>query len=131
MKKLHLNLKRKWFDMILSGEKKEEYREIKGYWANKLLISYPDRKKLNSKLWNNILRSDKDNYKWLTKNFKDVWYPINFDSITFSNGYSKDRDQFEIELLGIEIKEGNPEWGAEKGVKYFVLKLGKLTCSTT
>lgn len=29
---LYLNLKRKWFDMIVFGEKKEEYREIKFYW---------------------------------------------------------------------------------------------------
>ena len=28
MKTLHLNLKKQWFDMILSGEKKEEYREL-------------------------------------------------------------------------------------------------------
>ena len=26
---LTLSIKKKWFDMILSGEKKEEYREIK------------------------------------------------------------------------------------------------------
>lgn len=29
MKVLHLALKRKWYDMIASGEKPEEYREIK------------------------------------------------------------------------------------------------------
>lgn len=32
METLHLILKEKWFDMILSGEKKEEYREFKEYW---------------------------------------------------------------------------------------------------
>ena len=32
MKYLQLTLKKKWFDLILSGEKKEEYREIKPYW---------------------------------------------------------------------------------------------------
>ena len=32
MKVLHLTLKKKWFDMIASGEKKEEYRERKPYW---------------------------------------------------------------------------------------------------
>ena len=37
MRVLHLTLKRKWFDMILSGEKKEEYREIKPYWHRRLL----------------------------------------------------------------------------------------------
>lgn len=36
MKVLHLTLKKQWFDMILSGEKKEEYREIKDYWTNRL-----------------------------------------------------------------------------------------------
>ena len=33
---LHLTLKRKWFDMIASGEKREEYREIKPYWIKRL-----------------------------------------------------------------------------------------------
>lgn len=36
MKVLHLTLKKKWFDMILSGEKTEEYREIKPYWHKRL-----------------------------------------------------------------------------------------------
>jgi len=33
---LKLTLKKKWFDMISSGEKKEEYREIKPYWIKRL-----------------------------------------------------------------------------------------------
>ncbi len=33
---LHLNLHAKWFDMIASGEKLEEYREIKPYWTKRL-----------------------------------------------------------------------------------------------
>lgn len=36
MRKLHLTLKKKWFDMIKSGLKKEEYREIKPYWTKRL-----------------------------------------------------------------------------------------------
>jgi len=36
MKILHLTLKKKWFDMILSGEKKEEYREIKDHWVTRI-----------------------------------------------------------------------------------------------
>lgn len=34
---LHLTLKKKWFDMIKSGEKREEYREMKPYWNRRLL----------------------------------------------------------------------------------------------
>jgi len=37
MKIIHLTLKKKWFDMILSGEKKEEYREIKKYWDKRFI----------------------------------------------------------------------------------------------
>jgi hypothetical protein len=33
---LHLTLHRKWFDMIASGEKREEYRQIKPYWEKRL-----------------------------------------------------------------------------------------------
>ena len=36
MKTLDLVLKKKWFDMIASGEKTEEYREIKPYWESRL-----------------------------------------------------------------------------------------------
>ena len=32
---LILPIKKKWFDMILSGEKKEEYREIKEYYETR------------------------------------------------------------------------------------------------
>ncbi len=36
-KVLHLTLKRKWFDMILRGKKKEEYRDIKNHWFVRLV----------------------------------------------------------------------------------------------
>jgi len=92
-KTLHLNLHRKWFDLIKSGEKVEEYRVLSEYWHNRLCFQ---------------------------EGFKK------FDTITFSNGYAKDRDQFVIELLDIEINEGRPDWGAEAGVQYFVLVLGEI-----
>ena len=33
---LHLVLKKKWFDMIESGEKREEYRDDSSHWACRL-----------------------------------------------------------------------------------------------
>ncbi|HFE31905.1 MAG TPA: ASCH domain-containing protein [Gammaproteobacteria bacterium] len=36
MQILHLTVKKKWFDMISSGEKTEEYREMKPYWRRRL-----------------------------------------------------------------------------------------------
>lgn len=37
MKILHLTLKKHWFDEILSGRKKVEYREIKPFWEVRLV----------------------------------------------------------------------------------------------
>lgn len=40
MKTLHLILKHKWYDMIASGEKTEEYRNLGSYWNNRIWKGY-------------------------------------------------------------------------------------------
>jgi hypothetical protein len=42
---LPLVLNGKWYDMIASGEKKEEYRDAKPYWANRMTnwMFHPNR----------------------------------------------------------------------------------------
>ena len=37
---LILPIKKKWFDMIVSGEKKEEYREIKPYYDSRFMNAF-------------------------------------------------------------------------------------------
>jgi hypothetical protein len=98
-KTLFMTLKKQWFDMILSGEKKEEYREIKEYWIERLAIDYQPG-----------LRFE----------------PKQFDVIRFKNGYGSNDPVMDVECLGIEIREGNPKWGAVPGDKYFVIKLGNI-----
>ncbi len=34
---LYLTLIKKWFDLIKSGKKKEEYRELKPYWISRIV----------------------------------------------------------------------------------------------
>ncbi len=114
-KTLHLNLKKKWFEMIFIGVKTEEYRELTPYWIKRILCDI-----------GRTCQFFDEKYK--LKEGRDIpkAYFKPFDTITFSNGYDTYRPQFEIELKGIEIREGNPEWGAEPGKKYFVLKLGEI-----
>ncbi|MHA1342381.1 MAG: ASCH domain-containing protein [Promethearchaeota archaeon] len=108
---LHLNLKKKWFDMIAYGEKKEEYREIKEYW--------------NKRLVNKIITEyDLDDQEILYEEYVFE----NYTHIIFSNGYRKYRPQIKIKLKKILIETGKEKWGAEKGKEYFVLKLGKVEC---
>lgn len=42
MKILHLHLKGEYFDAILSGEKKEEYRRNSQYWCDRLVTRHYD-----------------------------------------------------------------------------------------
>lgn len=95
--------------MIASGEKKEEYREVKPYWQNRLCWS------AHGKIGGDFM----DQHKVIAYTF---WF---FDRIVFKNGYSKNAPSLTFSCLGIDIKEGRPEWGAEPGKKYFVIKLGE------
>ena len=51
---LILPIKRKWFNMILQGEKKEEYREIKPYWTSRF---YPSGETVKPKYVNVMFRN--------------------------------------------------------------------------
>ena len=106
MKILRLTLTKKWFDMIYSGEKLEEYREIKSYWIKRLIAN---SKELDD---NGIL-----NYKAVFKEF---------DAIEFVNGYSPISQRFTIECKGIDMGQGNSNWGADVSQMYFIIKLGKI-----
>lgn len=101
---LTLPIKKKWFDMILSGEKKEEYREIKPYYETRFL-----------KLFGEIALCPKPYYVFD--------YPIpSTEEIMFRNGYRKDSLSF-IAKCTLSIGKGKEEWGAEKGKEYFVLTI--------
>lgn len=119
MKILNLTLSKKWFDMILSGKKTEEYREIKDYWIKRLAIC-----KGNSPIAAGYFCKKAICVSCILRGngFKE----IDFDVIRFKNGYRKDAPEFEIECNGIEISTGIEEWGAVPEKKYFVIKLGKI-----
>jgi hypothetical protein len=123
MKVLHLTLKKKWFDMIASGEKTEEYREIKAYWASRLLykISVPWGGFLSA--WKDILNEDYEFKSWSAFTGNAPVFE-KFEAVHFRNGYSKDAPSMSFKVRLICIQNGNPEWGATDG-PYFVIKLGE------
>ena len=96
MSVLKLTLKKKWFDMIASGEKKEEYREIKDYWTERLI----------SDTKGSMFR--------------------HFNTILFTNGYGKHRPAIEVKCKGIRLGTGKEYWGAMAGEEYFVIQLGEV-----
>lgn len=110
---LHLNLKKKWFDMIVSGEKKEEYREIKPYWIHRLT-------------WHEFHNCDL--FELVKYQIDQDVFRHDFDIIRFTNGYGKKAPSFDIELK--EIMVGSPISGmceqGRAGNSVFILKLGNI-----
>ena len=95
-------IKKKWFDMIISGEKKEEYREIKRYYRSRfanILGIRPD-------VLDTVL-GDKESRQFEVK---------------FNNGYSENCPSF-VANCTLSIATGKEEWGAEKDKFYYVLHI--------
>lgn len=109
---LTLPIKKKWFDMILSGEKKEEYREIKPYWETRFTNLF------------GVIFYGGTVIKCLEARSSE---PAKDDmqTIRFCNGYSKRSRSF-VAKCTLSIGAGREKWGAEKGKKYFVLTIHKV-----
>ena len=90
---LHLPLKKKWFLMIRSGEKLQEYREINDYWYKRLTGD------------------------GVIKHFDVVHFTLGYPKREDSTKH------IYCHVQEITIGTGREEWGAVPGKKYFVIKL--------
>ena len=93
---LTLPIKKKWFDMILYGEKKEEYREINSYYITRF-----------------------KNVGLLRKNYLPTYEPA---VIALRNGYRKDSPTMKVRV-SLAIRAGKPEWGAKPNEMCYVLEI--------
>lgn len=98
---LILPIKKKWFDMILSGEKKEEYREMTSYWMTRFA------KVFGECAYGFVYPGCLETKSYVAE-------------VMFRNGYRKNSPSF-IAKCTLSIGIGKEEWGAEKDKKYFVL----------
>lgn len=105
MKVLDLPLKKEWYDMIESGIKTEEYREIKPYWVKRLTMYH-----------NGLLPFSVRNHYQEPK-FKE------YDMVRFRYGYTKRTMTFKIKE--ITLGHGKPEWGHVTAAAVFIIKLGE------
>lgn len=121
MATLYLPLKKKWFDMIKSVEKKEEYREMSLYWKSRFIPDYNDYD-LEHLIAHNSLHNDC--YERVTEELEHQHFLKHFDRLVLTLGYPKAGDssrRLEFKNPKIKIGEGRPEWGAEPGKLYFVI----------
>ena len=120
MKTLHLNRKREWFELILKGIKFDEYREIKLHNIS-LLFNWKESGMSRERFTSSLI--DDDHFlKVYAKEFVKK-----YDTITFSNGYAKDRDFFVIQFKDLTIiNQAKVEWGGKPGEKTFALRTGEI-----
>ena len=119
---LHLPLKSKWYDMIESGVKPEEYRDIKPYWVKRFLWDEDYNGPLE--------RKDAELSAPLLINAVDAccFTFRHYDFVEFTCGYPKKEDtsrRMTFEVVNIKMEMGNPEWGAPTDKEVFIIKLGK------
>ena len=116
---LQLTLKKEWYQKIACGEKKEEYREIKPYWAKRFVGSwtYEGERK-------GLFPDAKDTFM---SGF-DIKGLQKYDAIIFLNGYG-DVPTMVVEHKGLKVKQGNERWGALAKQFYFTHELGNVLYS--
>ena len=96
-KVLPLVLEKKWFEKIVSGEKTEEYREIKPYWASRLVNQKAESGEVLFDEFGGYCRvQGEPEYK-------------PFTHVLFYAGYAKDRQVVEKKIESISI--GKPQKG--------------------
>lgn len=93
---LVLPIKKQWFDLIITGVKLEEYREISSYY--------------------------KSRFKNLFEMYPSSYYPTGKDKqqLILRNGYSSNSPSCII-TASLKIDYGKEKWGAEKDKKYYIL----------
>ena len=117
---LKLVMKRKWYDMIENGVKKEEYRDITAYYIKRIFRfkSFDGTMTTDSA---RFLESRPAMLKYMIKSGELVQ---RHDRVTMFDGYEKDRRR-QTFMFDVSIGCGHERWGAEPGKEYIVLSLGE------
>lgn len=103
VKILDLPLKKEWYDMIESGEKREEYREIKPYWCKRFI--------------------GEDEPIVVVHYSTEGCNVFDYTHVRFRYGYTKRTMLYVIDR--IIIGRGNPNWGAPTDKDVFIIKFYK------
>ena len=107
-----LHLKKKWFDLIKSGEKKEEYRKLNNYYIKRLAPGY------------SVLYGP-PGFVFFNKQTHEMKKVLLIENVKLVLGYPKKDDTtkeiiFKMALLSIGM--GKKEWGADPCEYYLTIR---------
>lgn len=92
---LHLPLTFEWYDMIESGRKKVDYRDIKDFWTSRLLIEPEDGGPIK---------------------------PREYKTVVFHRGYTKRQMEWTVDK--IDIGKGDARLGADPLYPQYRIHIG-------
>lgn len=106
---LILPIEKRWLSMVLSGEKKDEYREIKPYWTVRIIrwLGYRDEETEGVL---ELLRGQGT---------------MNARPVVLRNGYGCNAPEVEV-MCKVSIGPGKEEWGAVPGKDYYRFHIEKV-----
>lgn len=119
---LRLTIKKKFFDMIASGDKPEEYRSVKPYWISRLCWHEFRLYKPNDII--NLVKS-----KQLKK--ENILKCKFYDAVELKNGYSKTSPTMLVEFKGLSIGKAKAKWSGNWKGDVFRIKLGEIYTLST
>lgn len=114
-KVLELPLEGKWYDMIESGAKKEEYRALKPYWVKRIFGCKRCRSKGKFPVEPVCLHCI-----FLGSAYRNNWL---YNRVRFRFGYTKRTMTYKIKF--ISVGRGKPEWGADTENKVIIIEIGE------
>lgn len=121
-KVLYLPMKGKWYDLVLSGEKKEEYRLFKPYWASRIAHWIDDD--IKSKAYSHAVLDSGKEWAYISNTGEPTL------QICFVNGYSKKARRFMAlcDKVTFRTNSLHPEWGEHEyaGLRHIVLRIAKI-----
>lgn len=125
MKKvLTLTVNKEWFSRILSGVKKEEYREIKPYWVARLFCDrFGKLSPVLVKELTDLIIKYGDTEHFEAKNGIEVSF-VPFTHVLFINGYGDDKPRVEKEIESISIGKPKKGWCPDDflGKEFFIIR---------
>lgn len=125
MRILDLVLKAKWYDMIERGEKRDEYRDKKTYWAKRLMkcLSWCSR---GVDVDNAVTNDCCCLFPKPCENTICGFHKIanGYTHVRFRRGYTNTTMLFKIDSIRIGL--GEPELGAPIGKEVFIIKFSDI-----
>lgn len=114
---LILHLKTKWWQMIKSGEKPEEYRRLTDYWFKRLVRYKPVSVVATVNIKGRVVyQTTSKTNEYIYKKFDEVWLLCGYPKLTETDKIIK----WTNTIIG--IRQGLPEWGAPENERVFVIK---------